>query len=261
MAYAAVTPRPFTRPWTAWAYAGLKALAVVTAFGGLAGLIWYSYAEGARHGGKRVVPVIRAAAGPIKARPAEPGGIRVPHKDKRIYERIAPEPRRKLADNVERLIPPPRPVAIAPKASAKTNGGEAKAASKPSTAAAPKIKGGPARVRVGVAPKRSAARRGAAGKSKRARSGPSPALANAAFRVQIAAYPSPQMAARRWERLVGKHKDLIGSFDWYVEKVDRTNGRSPLYRLQLGPLKNREAAKELCAKLGKRKVSCFYVKG
>ena len=104
---------------------------------------------------------------------------------------------------------------------------------------------------------------GLAGKSK-AKSqhgGPNAALANAAFRVQIAAYPSPQMAAQRWQRLLGRHKDLIGKFDWYVEKVERANGRGPLYRLQLGPLKNRKAAKELCAKLGKRKVSCLFVRG
>jgi len=115
-------------------------------------------------------------------------------------------------------------------------------------------------VRVGKGNKRGVAGRHVASKAKSG-SGPSAALANAAFRVQIAAYPTPQMAARRWKRLVGRHKDLVGKFDWYVEKVDRTNGRKPLFRLQIGPLKNRKAAKDLCAKLGKRKVSCFFVRG
>jgi len=253
MAYAAVTPRPALNTWSPWLYAGLKTLTVLAAFGGLAGLIWYSYAEGGRHSGKRLVPVIQAAAGPLKTRPAEPGGVKVPHKDKRIYERIAPERKRKLAHNVERLIPRPAPVSLAPKEKPSKSEAKEPAAAKPSTSKG-KIKGH----------KRAVAKRDIARKPKskpKPRSGPSPALAKAAFRVQIAAYPTPQMAARRWKRLVARHKDLVGNFEWFVEKVDRTSGRKPLYRLQIGPLKNRKAAKELCAKLGKRKVSCLFVRG
>jgi len=266
MAYAAVTPRPALHPWSDRLYVALKGLLVAAAFGGLGGLMWYSYAEGARHGGKRVVPIIRAQAQPIKTRPAEPGGLRVPHKDKRVYERIAPERRKKLANNVERLIPRPAPVAITPKRS--SVGARKRAPTvkpKPLAIARPRIKGGPARVRVGIdrRPLRMAAKKRAPRKpaAKSARNLRAVDLSSAAFRVQIAAYPSPQLAARRWERLAGKHKDLVGKLDWYVEKVDRTNGRGPLYRLQLGPLKNRKAAKDLCAKLGKRKVSCLFVRG
>jgi cell division septation protein DedD len=250
MAYAAVTPRPALNTWSPWIYAGLKTLTVLVAFGGLAGLIWYSYAEGARHSGKRLVPVIQAAAGPLKTRPAEPGGVKVPHKDKRVYERIAPERKRKLAHNVERLIPRPAPVSLAPREKPSKSKAKEPAAAKPSKTKGNKIKG----------KKRTVAKRDIARKPK-ARSGPNPALAKAAYRVQIAAYPTPQMAARRWKRLVARHKDLVGKFDWYVEKVDRTGGRKPLYRLQVGPLKNRKAAKALCAKLGKRKVSCLSVRG
>ena len=266
MAYAAVKPGPALHPWSDRLYVALKGLLVVAAFGGLGGLMWYSYAESARHGGKRIVPIVRAEVGPIKTRPAEPGGIRVPHKDKRVYERIAPQRRKKLANNVERLIPRPSPVAITPKRSTKVAGRRAPAPKpKPKAIVRPRIKGGPARVRVGVDRKRprATAKKSARTKpaAKSARRSGAVDLSAARFRVQIAAYPSPQLAARRWERLAGKHKDLVGKLDWYVEKVDRINGRGPLYRLQLGPLKNRKAAKELCAKLGKRKVSCLFVRG
>jgi len=270
MAYAAVTPHSLVGPWSGRLYAALKGLVVVSAFAGLGGLMWYSYAEGARHGGKRIVPLIRAAAGPVKTRPAEPGGIRVPDKDKRIYERIAPQRRRKLADNVERLIPRPAPVAIAPDDASKRAGKRASAAKstakpKPQAAARPVIRGGPAKVSISIdrKPRRTVATKSAAAKpADKSTRAASAAASNAnAYRVQIAAYPSAQMAASRWERLVGKHKDLIGRLEWYVEKVERINGRGPFYRLQLGPLKNRKAAKELCAKLGKRKVSCLFVRG
>ncbi len=35
------------------------------------------------------VPVVKAEAGPIKIKPSDPGGLRVPHGDKSIYDRIA----------------------------------------------------------------------------------------------------------------------------------------------------------------------------
>ena len=46
--------------------------------------------RGANH-----VPLIKAEAGHFKIKPADPGGIKVPHKDKAIYDRIATK--RKIA--------------------------------------------------------------------------------------------------------------------------------------------------------------------
>lgn len=34
------------------------------------------------------IPLIKAEAGPIKIKPKDPGGLKVPHKDKSIYERL-----------------------------------------------------------------------------------------------------------------------------------------------------------------------------
>jgi cell division septation protein DedD len=36
------------------------------------------------------VPVVRAEPGPIKVRPADPGGYKPPHTDRSIYDRISP---------------------------------------------------------------------------------------------------------------------------------------------------------------------------
>ncbi len=48
-------------------------------------------------------PIIQPEAGPFKVRPENPGGMVIPHQDKLIYGRIAPE----QYQPVERLLPPP----------------------------------------------------------------------------------------------------------------------------------------------------------
>ena len=226
----------------------VRASIALTAFGVFAGLIWYAYSEGIREGSERVAPLIRADKGPLKTRPSEPGGLRVPHQDKRIYDRIEPKKKGKRG-TVERLIPRPGQVGIAPQA-------------KPE--AERRIRGGPARGAASI--DRAKKKRSSVSKRRQMAKRPTPKKRELGpdplgIRIQIAAFPSPQAAARRWERLMGRHRDLIGKLDWFVEKVNRGRGLRPLYRLQLGPLQNRKAADELCTQLGRRKVSCLFVKG
>ncbi len=74
------------------------------------------------------VPIVRAELGPVKVRPASPGGLQVPDRDKLVYNRIqgggAPEG---SSPSVERLLPPPetpmpKPAASSPVASTASSG-------------------------------------------------------------------------------------------------------------------------------------------
>lgn len=215
-----------------------RSLRVALALGSLGAFAWvfaYAYIEGTAEGGTHTAPLLRADTSPIKTRPAEPGGLRVPDRDKKIYQRLRRAKKIKRQKLASRLILRPgllRPIR------------------EPKRRADRTISGGRARGIASIEPSRA----GAAGKRK------SPA-AEGAYRVQIAAYPKPELAARRWRRLAMQHKDLVGKLKWYVEKVERGNAKGPLYRLQLGPLKSRKSARELCAELGRRKIACFGVKG
>jgi len=67
------------------------------------------------------VPLVPAAAGPVKVRPENPGGLQVPNRDKLVYERIQSGSSRAEPDLVERLLPAPEkplpkplPAALAP---------------------------------------------------------------------------------------------------------------------------------------------------
>lgn len=215
-----------------------RSLRVALALGSVGAFAWvftYAYIDGTAGGSSRAVPLLRADASPIKTRPSEPGGLRVPDRDKKIYQRLRRAKKAKKSKRAGRLILRPgllRPIR------------------EPKRRADRTIKGGRAWGIASIEPLRSRA----------ARKRKLPAT-EGGYRVQIAAYPKPELAARRWRRLALRHKDLVGKLKWYVEKVDRGRAKGPLYRLQLGPLKSRKSARDLCAELGRRKISCFGVKG
>jgi hypothetical protein len=65
------------------------------------------------------VPIVRAELGPVKVRPASPGGLQVPDRDKLVYNRIQGGDAQNATPSVERLLPPPetplpKPVAAKP---------------------------------------------------------------------------------------------------------------------------------------------------
>ena len=65
----------------------IRAVLAIASMGAFAYVFAYAYIEGTANGSSRVVPLLRADASPIKTRPTEPGGLRVPDRDKKIYER------------------------------------------------------------------------------------------------------------------------------------------------------------------------------
>ena len=50
------------------------------------------------------VPLVKAEPGPVKEKPEDPGGLKIPNQDKLVFERITPKPEAPVA---EKLAPPP----------------------------------------------------------------------------------------------------------------------------------------------------------
>jgi len=89
-----------------------------------------------------------------------------------------------------------------------------------------------------------------------------PALANApperAFRIQLGAVRDKATAQREWRRLRGKHKDILGGLQLYLQQVDIA-GKGEFHRIQAGPLSERLVAEIACDQLKARKAPCFVV--
>ena len=67
-------------------------------------------------------------------------------------------------------------------------------------------------------------------------------------------------AQREWSRLRKNHSDLLGKLELSVIKADLGPGKGLFYRLRAGPLASKAAARNLCAKLAKRKVGCLIAR-
>jgi len=225
----------------------LRNFAALLAVGLLAGVVWYAYHQASGPSGDGTVPVIKAEAGPIKEKvdpaAAGAGGIDVPFRDRKVYG-LVEEGHEKTVKKSEAL-----PAKRAPE-----SGGDGEADAKPADSKAGAGKGADTKA---ADTKASDAKTADA---KNAEETKQVAVAPSGFRVQLAAVSSADDANRQWQRIVEKNKDLLGGLHLMIEKVEVPAKKQTLYRIQAGPFKSESEAKDLCAKLAARKVSCFFVK-
>lgn len=76
--------------------------------------------------------------------------------------------------------------------------------------------------------------------------------------VQLGSWQAREAAEKGWRDLSTRHRDLLGGLDHRVVAADLA-GRGTFHRLRVGPLKDVASAKELCAALANRRVSCMVV--
>ncbi len=221
-------------------------LTLLVLAGGSAGAGWYLYGDMLMTGADADVPVIRAADGPVKVRPDNPGGMAIPDRDKLVYERLKGS---EEEIRVERLLPrpeaplaPPAPVAEAVRPVAPAMAEKPAAEPIVNPASIPKIEDA-----VKTAPPPQA-----------------PVVAAAdpvtVYRVQLAAVRSEDTAASEWARLRKKNGDLLDDLTLNVIRIDLGADKGIFYRLQAGPLASEAAAKNLCEKLSIRKIGCLIVR-
>lgn len=86
---------------------------------------------------------------------------------------------------------------------------------------------------------------------------PKPAAAGGA-RIQLAAVKSEALAKSQWAKIQKAHPELLGALTLNIEKIDR-NG-TPYFRIQAGPLADKNAAKSLCSKLKALSQDCIVAK-
>jgi cell division septation protein DedD len=78
------------------------------------------------------------------------------------------------------------------------------------------------------------------------------------FRVQLAAYRTPNAAVTRWKTLKTRHEDLLGALELTVAQVN-LGERGVFHRLQAGPYTSRAVADNACTALRKRNQACLVV--
>lgn len=84
-----------------------------------------------------------------------------------------------------------------------------------------------------------------------------PANGDSAWRVQLASVRDEAGAAREWDRLKSRHPELLGALVLNIQSADLAAGR--FYRIQAGPVADRDAARKLCADLASVNQDCLVV--
>lgn len=244
----------------------LLALVALFTLGGFAGSIWYAYDQGMEKGITLSPPLIRADPSPTKVKPDDPGGLEVPHQDKLVYETLTGE---RPTETAERLLPPPeeplsRPPPEPSQPPAPPQPTEPQAAP-PAAAPAPSLGGSePGALAVAavtpavIAPPAAPRPEPEPPTVVATREAPPPA-AVASFRIQLAAYREAGAATLGWNKLSRTNPSLLKGLRPNVVRVDLGVGKGIFYRLQAGPLPDRETADTLCAELKRQKVGCLVV--
>jgi hypothetical protein len=117
----------------------LRVVVALAVMGAFAGGLWFAYNEGKHHvGGAGDIPLIRADTRPMRVKPENPGGMRIPDRDMLIYgqqrpqvEHLLPPPEQPMARPAPPPPPPPLPAPSAPPVQA------AAAVPPPTTASSP----------------------------------------------------------------------------------------------------------------------------
>ncbi|NQV81637.1 MAG: SPOR domain-containing protein [Alphaproteobacteria bacterium] len=249
----------------------------------MGGAFWWGFEVGKQNAFEQVPPVVRADPSAIKEAPNEPGGLQVPHQDKLVLrdtqgdgeaaapvtlapapEQPAPPPRIVETDapntrgvETTQLPPPPvirddRPVTVVR---------PPPALSTPAPAVVPPPPPPPipsVAETIAVTPAQNAP-------APQATVAPQPltaqpqAAVTGGFRVQLAAYRSPEAAQTGWQALKTRYEDLLGALEPTVVRVD-LGERGVFHRLQAGPYTDSGAAGAACIALQARNQGCLVVR-
>ncbi len=241
----------------------LKGVVAVSLFIMFSGLIVYAYNKGKEAGGGDRPPIIKAGPAPYKVRPDRPGGMQVLNRDKQVYSQIDGSPKPPV---VERLLPAaetpisptvappvalPAPPLTAPQPAPVT------ATAEPSTTAQP----APEKKTSASQPEPIVTRpaKPVAAPTARRLSKIAPA-SGGGYKIQLASLRSNVAVAQSWKRLVKSNKDLLGGLRLTIARRDLGSAKGVFFRMQAGPLPDAVAARDLCARLKRRKLNCLVIR-
>ncbi len=208
----------------------MRRMAVVAAgIGGAIALVigMFSFSHHVHHG----IPIILAEPGPVRVKPADPGGMKVAGAEDLSTgaEMLAPEPEKPALRALRAKAPKPAPMVAATKSSMMV------AAANP-PAAPPVIAATPAPQRASATEILPAADE------------------PAGTAVQLAAFDNQASAEQDWGKLAEK---IPGLFNGHTPRVERaTVAGHTVYRLRTGGFANLAAATVFCGKVRAKGEDC-----
>jgi hypothetical protein len=257
------------------------------ALAALGGIIWYAYPRGAEKYTNVDVPLVKADTAPIKAAPANPGGMEVRHQDSTVFdplqknpgaevEKLAPTPeepmdREQAIKDLEAKLPVVAPSTVPPPLNPPVkdanNGAEkimpkAEDVSPPPVAVPPQ----PAVVKIASAApppeaevKKEQPQEDDATDEATDKPAAAPAASGAKYEVQLGSYRETADAKKDWDRFQKKYAGYLGKLKMRLVKAD-IPGKGTYYRLRAGTI-SKDRAHEICDALkSDHGVGCILAK-
>lgn len=223
----------------------LVMLAIIALLVLFAGVVFLAYKQGLKQGAMNNPPIIRADNSPIKEAPENPGGIKIPHQDRSVYDRISGTDGDNTGQEAEHLLPSPEePIQITPQQQAAPAG----APVAPETqATVPDVKSGEPSQTIIVKP-------APVTPVKPVSAAPVAATGKGDYVVQLAAFRDEPSARAAYAKLQDKFPALK-SLSADIQKAD-LGAKGIYYRLRAGYLAKADAA-ALCDDLAAQKQACF----
>lgn len=244
----------------------------------LGGALAYAYKQSGGGIGSGDAPIVTADASPVKAAPDSPGGKEFPHKNKLIYDRLTnggtPESERLVPRQEDVAVPalPPAtataglPGAVATTDAAGEDGGPRKVktmvvnpdgsmqapaamagqAAADATAQANSMMAQPNMMPVPAIQQPATGQQVAA--AAPAAAAAATAAASSSYVVQLGSSKSQTDALANFADAQQKYPSLLGNYQPLVRKTD-LGPKGTWYRLQVGPMADKDAAYRLCGQL------------
>jgi cell division protein FtsN len=228
------------------------------------GLFWYAMQER----NAREIMTEHADPEPYKVRPEDPGGMYVPHQDKRIFGEAVgrPEhPEESLGDDKEQPVdaavlsaPSPEPVvapAVEPAPPAPKPEPTPKVVVEPTPEPEPVKRSNPVNVRKEPLPTQAEPTQAESTQAEPTQVEPQ-AEAIAGWGVQLGAFSTERGAEQAWSIFRKEHKDVLGALS---SRIKAPGSNQKLYRLRAGRYDNEAAARAACASLKQAGQGCIPV--
>ena len=184
---------------------------------------------------------IKAPEGEYRSRPADRGGMKIDHQDRKVFDRAAGV---ETHEDVALGKQPEMPLDTIPDDETPPN----KTATSKNRGATPTVARAVPKARPETMPETT----------PETTPETSPKFEGPVYRVQLGAYGSEKSAGNAWRSVRAKFGPLVDGLAPEYESV--SSGDRTLYRLRLTPLANRSAADALCVALRARDQACIVVK-
>ena len=250
------------------ARSGLKIFIFVAVFGlmSVSGLVWFALNQGELIIGNDDVPLVKADTSPIRLKPDNPGGLKVPNQDRLILKNLEMANPSKL-EIPEKLIPrPEQPIGTYSDNKGIVNTVKEKALK--DRAAAPQIPkiersqgdGELREIRKSEKRKKPKDKKIVANKDAKSNKQKTSTKSSevGAYRIQLASLANRQAAEKFLKKVRSKNIALLVGMTGRVMKIN-LKSKGTFYRVQGDPI-SRKKAEEICNILRSKKQACLVVR-